>query len=216
MIVTRRELVFSSAIATLVGVSSSGGVAALLNTTASQEMGPFYPVIKPIDRDSDLTIIRGRRARAAGQSIEVLGRVLDVSGRPIQQARIEIWQANAAGRYRHPADTNPAPLDPNFEGYAALTTDAQGQYRFRTVKPGAYPTGPRTFRTPHIHFDVTTSQQRRVTQMYFPGEQLNETDEIFSVLAKAGVQQTVLSKRVAALPEDPSALTYAWDIVMAG
>jgi protocatechuate 3,4-dioxygenase, beta subunit len=216
MTFTRREMVTSGAVATLVGATSSRALAALLDTTASQEMGPFYPVVKPIDQDADLTMIRGQRARAAGQPIEVLGRVLDTNGRPISHARLEIWQANAVGRYRHPADSNSAPIDPNFQGYAALLTDAQGRYRFRTVKPGAYPTAPGVFRTPHIHFDITTSEQKRVTQMYFPGEQLNDKDEILSVLRRAGVERTVLSKQVAALPEDPGARAYRWDIVMAG
>ena len=216
MILTRRELVLSGAVVTLVGAGSSRAVAAVLETTASQEMGPFYPVAKPIDRDADLTRVRGRSAEAAGQPIEVLGRVLDTSGRPIPHAQLEIWQANAAGRYSHPADTNAAPLDPNFQGFAAITSDAEGRYRFRSVKPGAYPTAPGVFRTPHIHFEITTSEQRRVTQMYFPHEALNEKDEIFSILMRAGVERTVLSQAVTALPEDPNALAYAWDIVMAG
>jgi protocatechuate 3,4-dioxygenase beta subunit len=216
MILTRRELVMSGAVATFVGVTSSKALAAVLDTTASQEMGPFYPVVKPIDRDADLTLVRGRSSRAAGQPIEIVGRVLDTSGRPIPHARLEIWQANAAGRYSHPADTNTAPLDPNFQGFAALSTDGEGRYRFRTVKPGAYPTGPGVFRTPHIHFEITTREQKRVTQMYFPGEALNEKDEIYTVLKRAGVERTVLSKKIAALPQDPTALAYGWDIVMAG
>lgn len=216
MTLTRRELAMHGAVAALVGLTSTRSLATLLNTTASQEMGPFYPVVKPIDRDSDLTLIHGRSARAAGQTIEVFGRVLDIHGRPIPHAKMEIWQANAAGRYAHPADTNPAPTDPNFQGFASLVTNADGHYRFRSVKPGAYPTAPGVFRTPHIHFDITTHQQKRVTQMYFPGEELNEKDEIFSVLMQAGVERTVLSKSVSSLPDDPSALAYAWDIVMAG
>jgi protocatechuate 3,4-dioxygenase beta subunit len=216
MAVSRREVVTSAALTTLIGASSTRALAALLDTTASQEMGPFYPVAKPIDRDADLTVIRGQSGQAAGHAIEVLGRVLDTKGRPIPRARLEIWQANAAGRYRHPADTNPAPIDPNFQGYASLITDARGRYRFRSVKPGAYPTALGMFRTPHIHFEITTGEQKRVTQMYFPEEPLNEKDEIFSVLMRARVERTVLSKSVAALPEDPHALAYAWDIVMAG
>lgn len=216
MILTRRELVVTGAIATAIGASSSRAVAAILKTTASQEMGPFYPVVKPIDQDADLTLVRGRSGRAAGQPIEVMGRVLDISGRPIPHAQLEIWQANAAGRYSHPADTNTAPIDPNFQGFAALSTDAEGQYRFRTVKPGAYPTGPGTRRTPHIHFEITTGEQKRVTQMYFPGEALNENDEILSILMRSGAERTVLATAVRAAPGDAKALGFVWDIVMAG
>jgi protocatechuate 3,4-dioxygenase beta subunit len=88
-----------------------------LNPTAGQVQGPFYPVIKPVDQDSDLTAIQGKPGKAKGQVIYLLGRVLNLNGKPIPGARVEIWQANSFGRYTHPGDTNPAPLDPNFEGW---------------------------------------------------------------------------------------------------
>ncbi len=100
-----------------------------------------------------------------------MGRVLNAGGEPVSGARIEIWQANAHGRYAHPADDNPAPLDPNFQGYAKLLTDADGRYRFKTIKPSAYPAGA-FMRPAHIHFDVTGKLDRLVTQMYFPDDPL--------------------------------------------
>src|SRR5205809_1232643 len=102
--------------------------------------------------------------------IHVMGRVLNVEGQPVRGARVELWQANAHGRYTHPSDTNSAPLDPNFEGFAVQTTDAEGRYRFKTIKPGAYPANPNWMRPPHLHFEVTGKVNRLVTQLYFPGE----------------------------------------------
>jgi protocatechuate 3,4-dioxygenase beta subunit len=98
------------------------------------------------------------------------------NGEPVRGAKLEVWQANAAGRYTHPNDANPAPLDPNFEGFAVLTTDAEGRYRFKTIKPGAYPAAPGLIRPPHIHFDVRGEVEMLVTQMYFEGEPENDKD----------------------------------------
>ena len=99
-----------------------------------------------------------------------MGRFLNMKGEPIPGARVEIWQANTYGRYTHPGDTNPAPLDPNFEGYGVQITDAEGRYRFKTIKPGAYPAAQGWTRPPHIHFKVETKTNWLVTQMYFYGE----------------------------------------------
>src|SRR4030095_7494357 len=110
--------------------------------TPEQIMGPFYPVLKPLDRDSDLTRIVGKRGHAQGQVIHLTGQVRNSKGEPVRGARIEIWQANAKGRYDHPGDINPAPLDPNFQGFGVGVTDAEGRYRFKTIKPAAYPINP--------------------------------------------------------------------------
>src|SRR5258708_32638846 len=91
---------------------------------------------------ADLTRVSGRSGRAEGQMLNVMGRVLNLTGEPVRNAKVEVWQANAHGRYTHPSDPNPAPLDPNFEGAAVLTTDSEGRYRFKTIKPAAYPAGP--------------------------------------------------------------------------
>ena len=151
--------------------------AAPLQETPEQILGPFYPLRRGADSDADLTMVDGRSARALGDAIEVSGRVLTVKGEPVEGAMLELWQANAAGRYAHGSDPNTtAPLDPNFQGYAKLRTDRTGAFRFVTVKPGAYPIGGGRSRTPHIHFDISGQTDRLATQMYFPNEALNETD----------------------------------------
>jgi len=187
-----------------------------LKQTPEQIMGPFYPVLKPLDRDSDLTRIVGKRGHAQGQIIHLTGRVLNSKGEPVRGARLEIWQANAKGRYAHPGDINPAPLDPNFQGYGVQVTDAEGRYRFKTIKPAAYPinpVNPGNIRPPHIHFDVTGRKGRLVTQMYFPGEPLNEQDIIFKDL---GADKEAAVARVLApgkgLEADSSLVV--WDIVL--
>src|ERR1700693_4472970 len=113
---------------------------AAMQRTPDQILGPFYP-LKPLGQNADLTRVSGRLGRAEGQILNVTGRVLNLKGEPVRNAKVELWQANAHGRYTHPSDTNPAPLDPNFEGSAILSTDSDGRYRFKTIKPAAYPTG---------------------------------------------------------------------------
>jgi len=147
-----------------------------LAITPPQILGPFYPVCERPDLAADLARPSDSGAEAQGQLIHVRGRVLDRLGKPVSHARIDIWQANAGGKYRHPSDTNPAPLDPNFKGFARLTTDATGHYSFRTIKPGRYPTAEGDMRPPHIHFDVEGQFDRLVTQLYFAGEAENQTD----------------------------------------
>ena len=108
-----------------------------------------------------------------------MGRVLNDKGEPVPDAKVELWQANMHGRYTHPSDPNSSRLDPNFEGFGSQKTDSEGRFRFKTVKPGAYPTGVEGWtRPPDIHFDVTGRTDRLVTQVYFPGEPLNENDQL--------------------------------------
>ena len=154
------------------------GPSAEIIPTSEQVIGPFYPVTEPLDQDGDLTMVKERAGKAQGQIVYLSGRVLDLSGAPIPNAKVEIWQANAFGRYTHPGDSNPVPLDPNFEGHGVGITNADGTYRFKTVKPGAYPAAEGLMRPPHIHFMVTAGPDRLVTQMYFSGEPLNETDRV--------------------------------------
>ena len=108
-----------------------------------------------------------------------MGQVLNLKGEPVRDAKVEIWQANTYGRYTHPNDHNTAPLDPNFDGSALLTTDIDGRYRFKTIKPAAYPAGPNRMRPAHIHFQVSGRQDRLVTQMYFEGDPHLESDRFF-------------------------------------
>ena len=147
--------------------------------TADMVQGPFYPVSKPADQDADLTFIRGKKGKAQGQVIYLMGQVMNLKGEPLRDVKIEIWQANTFGRYTHPSDHNPAPLDPNFEGYGVQVTDAKGKYRFKTIKPGAYPVPDGWMRAPHIHFCITSKVTQLITQIYFEGEPLNEKDPLF-------------------------------------
>src|SRR5690349_10240473 len=130
--ITRRKLLENAMVLGTLAISDSRSIlaeAAKTQPTPEQVMGPFYPMIKPLDRDADLTLISGRKQRAAGQLIHLTGRVLNSQGEPVRGARIELWQANSHGKYAHPKDTNPAPLDPNFQGFGVQTTDAEGRYR---------------------------------------------------------------------------------------
>lgn len=179
-----------------------------LRATPSQTAGPFYPDEKPLDRDADLTQLRGRRAVAAGQIVHLSGRVLDLTGRPIEGARVEIWQANAHGRYAHPWDNSRRPLDPNFQGFGVQVTDAQGRYRFKTIKPGPYDSRP-----PHIHVDIAGAKRELTTQIYFPGEPLNERDGIFRATRDREVLiATPVEAREAV---EDGALVLRWDAVLA-
>jgi len=180
--------------------------------TEEQVEGPFYPVIKPSDQDTDLTVIKGKTGKAKGQVIYLSGQVLNLKGEPIPEAQVEIWQANASGRYTHPSDGNPAPLDPNFQGYGVQATDAKGEYKFKTIKPGAYPVSSGRTRTPHIHFCVTSKIKQLVTQLYFEGEPLNEQDIIFKNVRN---KESVFSKLIASTKStERDALVAVWDIVL--
>ena len=185
---------------------------ALLPRTPEQILGPFYPTLRSEgDRGSDLTRLPGRPGRAQGQVLTIMGRVLNRAGEPVRGARVEVWQANAAGRYTHPGDTNQAPLDPNFRGFAELTTDTEGRYRFTTVKPGAYPAG-QGVRPPHIHFDVMGRSDRLVTQMYFAGEAENERDRF---LQSASRKELLIVSLLPPPPElEPETKIAVFDIVL--
>ena len=207
MLVTRRHLVVGAAAVASVAAARSSTLVA----TSAQDLGPFYPVIRPTDHDADLTRVKGRSGTAAGQPIQVIGRVVDLQGVPIRNAEVELWQCNAAGRYDHPGDrSNPAALDPGFQGFARLATDRDGEFRFRSVKPKDYDT-PIGRRTPHIHFDVRGHRERLVTQMYFPNEPLNEIDFL---LKKASPRESVIAEAVDRLSSDPDALAFRWTIVL--
>ena len=208
MLVTRRHLVVGAA--AVAGVSAAR--AQNLVATSAQDLGPFYPVLQPTDHDADLTRLKGRKETAIGQPIQVMGRVVDLRGNPIRNAQVELWQCNAAGRYDHPGDrANPAELDPNFQGFARLATDRDGQFRFRSIKPKDYDT-PIGRRTPHIHFDVRGLRERLVTQMYFPGEPLNDGDFL---LKNAEPKQGVIGYAIDRMSADPQALAFRWTVVLA-
>ncbi|MEO5895437.1 MAG: protocatechuate 3,4-dioxygenase [Vicinamibacterales bacterium] len=210
---SRRDVLLVGASAIATGIGPANVDAQMIRRTSSQILGPFYPVRKPMDQDADLTVIAGRNGRAAGQIIEVAGRVTNRRGEPVGGARIEIWQANTHGRSTDPSDRNKKPLDPNFEGYGLLTTDSEGKYRFRSIKPGAYPEDSGAMRAPHIHFDVLGRSNRLVTQMYFAGEELNDTDRIIQTAAANRHRLIVPFERAAPRDKTP-ALVGAWDILL--
>jgi protocatechuate 3,4-dioxygenase beta subunit len=162
----------------LSGLLLPGSAAALLSPTPRQTPGPFYPQELPLDQDNDLTRITSGadiKPAAKGEITDLSGRLLDRSGRPLANRRIEIWQCDAYGRYRHPYDQGGASPDPGFQGFGATTTDAYGRYRFRTIRPVPYPG-----RTPHIHVAVKTDPGLRfTTQMYVAGEGRNDGDFLF-------------------------------------
>lgn len=167
--------------------------------TPEQTIGPFYPHVKNGDGDVDLTTIQGKESQAEGAVILVRGKILDENCRPIENALVEIWQANHRGRYSHEGDaSNPVPLDPNFEGWGEMSTDADGSYGFKTIKPGAYsfddPEVVENWRTPHIHFKVSRRGYHEIiTQMYFEGEELNNTDTVLDELPAEERGQFILS-----------------------
>ena len=209
LIVSRR--VFTGAGLASAGLVLATGVRAsqLKPLTAESPMGPFFPLDVPADSDADLTRLKGHSQRASGQVIELTGRVLDRKGNPIAGARLDLWQANAAGRYAHPADIAKAPLDPHFQGFASIVSGSKGDWRIVTIKPAGYDS-PIGNRPPHIHFDVRGKTHRNVAQLYFPEDaEGNARDMLYKALGtEAG---TSLAVRNAADPNK-----YAWDIVLMG
>ncbi|MBF9043768.1 protocatechuate 3,4-dioxygenase subunit beta [Rhodobacterales bacterium HKCCE4037] len=157
---------------------------------------------------------------AQGLLMQVSGRVLDEDGRPIPNAIVELWQANAAGRYTHALDQREAPLDPNFLGHGRVRSDENGGYSFLTIKPGAYPVPVKDtwWRPPHIHFSVLgpSSLSRLVTQMYFPGDPLNEWDRILQSVGDAGARQRLIAKQLHPADVGVDHLGFHHDIVLRG
>jgi protocatechuate 3,4-dioxygenase beta subunit len=166
--------------------------------------------------DGDLT--RQHAGEPIGERISVTGRVLDSSGRPVRDTLVELWQANAAGRYAHELDQHPAPLDPNFTGAGRCLTDSEGRYRFVTIKPGAYPwrNHHNAWRPAHLHFSVfgRAFTERLVTQMYFPGDPLMPFDPILQSIPDEASRQRLVSAFSMDLTEPEWALGYTFDIVL--
>lgn len=194
--------------AALIGPATHAA-AALLPTPGGAE-GPFYPYgeLKPAERDWDLVEFAGNPP-ARGEIIYLGGRVLDRNGKPVAGAAVEIWQANAEGNYNHPDDYR----DDGFQGFGAVTTGADGAYRFRTIKPGAY--GVAFFRrTPHIHFKVKAGTEF-VTQMYFAGEPLNDQDVQYRRIGDAARQAQVSTELRPAENIERGARAGRFDLVLA-
>jgi len=168
--------------------------------------------------DSDLTI--GGVGEPIGERILVRGRVVDGDGRPVRRQLVEIWQANAAGRYVHKRDQHPAPLDPNFTGTGRCLTDGAGWYSFTTIKPGPYPwhNHRNAWRPAHIHFSLfgTEFTQRMITQMYFPGDPLFALDPIYQSITDERARARLVAAYDHDLSQHDYLLGYRWDIVLTG
>jgi protocatechuate 3,4-dioxygenase beta subunit len=182
--ISRRKIIKLSVLSGItgaLGIGSSFAKAVASMPTPDETEGPFYPVKNQSDKDADLTQIDGHDKAAQGQHIIVNGQVIDVAGNPVENALLDIWQADANGRYRHPHDSNTAKLDENFQGWAIIRSDSNGLFRFRTVMPGAYPADKDWIRPPHIHFKISKTGYRALTtQMYFPDVALNKADLLFN------------------------------------
>jgi protocatechuate 3,4-dioxygenase, beta subunit len=190
----------------------------ILPHTLTEVTGPAYGHNKVGPFDHDLT--RQHAGEPLGERIIVHGRVMDGDGRPVRNSLIEIWQANAAGRYVHAGDRHPAPLDPNFTGAGRCLTGDEGHYRFVTVKPGAYPWGNHhnAWRPAHIHFSLfgTAFATRLITQMYFPGDPLFGQDPIFQSVRDPRARERLISSFDLETTEPEWALAYRFDIVLRG
>jgi protocatechuate 3,4-dioxygenase beta subunit len=190
----------------------------LLAQRLTEVTGPAFGDGRVGPSDHDLTV--QHEGEPIGQRIQVAGRLLDSDGRPIPNTLVEIWQANAAGRYKHRNDNWPAPLDPNFTGAGRCLTDSEGRYRFVTIKPGAYrcKNHPNAGRPAQIHFSLfgRAFTQRLVTQMYFPNDPLFSEDPIFNSVPDPKARERMISRFDWDTTEDHWQLGYTWDIVLRG
>jgi protocatechuate 3,4-dioxygenase, beta subunit len=204
-LLSRRTFAGSAlATAALVGAGRAHAASALALTPA-QDLGPFYPIQRLSEADADLTWIKGHKKRAEGMVIQVAGRVLGRNGNPVRGAQIELWQCNSLGRYAHPNEVATMPLDPDFQGYAAIRTGKNGEWRITTIKPAAYDS-PIGRRTPHIHFDVQGKGHRLVTQMYFSDDDATNTKDALYRGMGSAARRTVAQLGTAG--------QYGWDIVL--
>jgi protocatechuate 3,4-dioxygenase beta subunit len=180
--------------------------------------GPVFGPADVTDLDHDLT--RQHTGEPIGERITVSGRLLDGAGRPVRGQLIELWQANAAGRYAHQRDAHPAPLDPNFTGMGRVLTDDDGSYSFTTIKPGAYPwrNHENAWRPAHIHFSLfgRAFAQRLVTQMYFPGDPLFAYDPILQSVTDQQARERLVAVYDHERSQPEWSLGYRWDIVLDG
>jgi len=190
----------------------------VLPHTLSELTAPVFGYGDVKDTDHDLT--RQHKAAPQGERIVVSGRVLDENSKPVPGVLVEIWQANAAGRYNHRVDQHDAPLDPNFTGAGRFLTDAAGNYRFMTIRPGEYPwrNHYNAWRPAHIHFSLFGQNflTRLVTQMYFPGDPLQPLDPILNSVPDPAARERLICRFDIGLTEENWALGFSWDIVLRG
>jgi protocatechuate 3,4-dioxygenase beta subunit len=204
-----RRFLLESTCAALLPARSS--LAAGIAPTPQQTEGPFYPVTFPSDVDNDLVQVRGHAVQALGIVLHLQGRVLDVDGRPMDGAQIEIWQCDAQGLYDHPRQPNRERRDQAFQGYGRMSADAEGRYSFRTLKPVAYPG-----RTPHIHLKVASREGGRLTgQLYIAGDPQNERDFVYREAMRDPRGRERIEMQLQPAPGlEPDALATSMDIVV--
>nr|WP_300309606.1 protocatechuate 3,4-dioxygenase subunit beta [Halomonas sp.] len=208
---------------TSVARSPSQALVSLWNATTSELMGPDFRKLRMGSHDNDL-LLNYRDAEnpglPVGERIIMFGRVLDQFGKPVPHTLVEMWQANAGGRYRHKKDVYLAPLDPNFGGVGRCLTDEDGWYRFRTIKPGPYPwgNGINTWRPAHIHVSVMgpSISTRLITQMYFEGDPLIPLCPIVQTLNDQEAVDTMIARLDMARSRPMDSLAYRFDIVVRG
>ncbi|MFX0556569.1 protocatechuate 3,4-dioxygenase subunit beta [Maribacter sp. CXY002] len=191
----------------------------LVKKSLSDLTAPVFNDLVLGEFDHDLTRNSRKNGEPLGERIVVHGQVTDEKGRPLKNTLLEVWQANAAGRYVHKVDQHDAPLDPNFLGTGRCMTDANGNYKFYTIKPGAYPWGnhPNAWRPNHIHFSLFGGDisSRLITQMYFPGDPLFAYDPIFKAVPVKG-RDLLISSFDLSITEPNFALGYRFNIVLRG
>jgi protocatechuate 3,4-dioxygenase beta subunit len=191
-----------------------------LQNSLSEVTGPMFTPDELGSLDNDLVLNYAKTGQPIGEQIIVHGYVLDGNGRPIPNTLVEVWQANAGGRYRHRNDTYIAPIDPNFGGCGRMLTDEHGHYFFRTVKPGAYPFRNRvnSWRPAHIHYSVFGSgfAQRLITQMYFEGDPLISHDSILATIPDRSAAERLVAQLDLNASKPLECLAYRWDIVLRG
>ena len=180
--------------------------------TPAQTEGPFYPVNTQTERDWDLTVLNGRTTPAIGEKIYIVGRIVDQNCDPVAGAIVEIWQAAASGRYNHPGDTSGLALDPNFQYWGRVLTDANGRYLFKTIIPGDYPASSTWQRPPHIHYKVQKRGYRELTtQMYFGGNSLNDADLILGAIPVAERAKVIVDMQDPGVdPDSGASLDLRW------
>lgn len=204
---TRRRFLHNAAGLALATLAHRGWSA--VEPTPRQSAGPFYPVEIPLDDDNDLVHVAGQDGVARGRISDLSGRLLDRNGRPLRATRIEIWQCDANGRYRHPRDPGEGAIDPRFQGFGRALTDADGRYRFLTIRPVAYPG-----RTPHIHVAVyPQGGEPFVTQLYVAGEPRNDGDFLYRRIPVEQRDRVTAEFAAGTTASDP--LRAHWDIVLA-
>ncbi len=205
MVSTRRRFLRNAAGGLLTAAIAPASAALL---TPRQSAGPFYPAELPLDDDNDLVHVAGQADPAKGKVADLSGRLLDRNGNPLSNVRIEIWQCDANGRYRHPRENGRQPIDPGFQGFGHTLSDADGRYRFLTIRPVPYPG-----RTPHIHVAVYPPGERPfVTQLYVAGEERNDSDFLYRRIPAEN--RHLITAAFESVTGGPAELQARWDVVL--